>query len=167
MPEQDILNKYDDVKSSLEKAIKVSDDIELIGDDENAELDYIRNTLNQLNNDFKNEIERLENSSEWEKFCIAFFGETNAGKSTIIETLRIVYDEEKRREEIVNQSERFYEELSSEKNQYTELIDKLIQLNDSIVETKSTKYKYKYIFYGIGLIMLGFVIGFLVTFLML
>ena len=100
MPGQEILEKYDAVRSSLEKAIEVSDDIEVSGEEENAELDYIRKTLNQLNSDFKAEIERLEESSEWDKFCMAFFGETNAGKSTIIEALRIVYDEESRREEI-------------------------------------------------------------------
>ena len=33
----------------------------------------------------------------WDKLTIAFFGETNAGKSTIIETLRILYDKDKDR----------------------------------------------------------------------
>ena len=32
------------------------------------------------------------NSTEWDKLVIAFFGETNAGKSTIIETFRILFD---------------------------------------------------------------------------
>ena len=33
------------------------------------------------------------NSTEWDKLVIAFFGETNAGKSTIIETCRSLFDE--------------------------------------------------------------------------
>ncbi len=47
-------------------------------------------------------IEDLKNSQEWERFTIAFYGETNAGKSTIIETLRIYFQEE---EKLKRQSE--------------------------------------------------------------
>ena len=159
MPSQDILDKYDDVKLSLEKAIEASDNIELSGDDENAALDLVRETLSELNSDFKSEIDRLEKSGEWEKFCIAFFGETNAGKSTIIEALRIAYDEELRREKINDQSEKYQEELSSEKDQYTELLGKLKKLNDSLEEEKSVKNKE--ILRGIGLTILGFIAGFL------
>ncbi|GAA9510109.1 hypothetical protein HpHA307_00100 [Helicobacter pylori] len=35
------------------------------------------------------ELESLKNNEEWEKFTIAFYGETGAGKSTIIECLRL------------------------------------------------------------------------------
>ena len=34
----------------------------------------------KLSSEFKTEIDRLENSSEWDRFCMVFFGETNAGK---------------------------------------------------------------------------------------
>lgn len=37
-----------------------------------------------------NEVEELRELSEWEMFTIAFYGETNAGKSTLIEALRIL-----------------------------------------------------------------------------
>ena len=119
MPSKDIVDKYEAVRTSIDKAIAASDDIEVSGDEENAELSYVRNTLSELNSNFKEEIERLEKSSEWDKFCMAFFGETNAGKSTIIEALRIVYDEELRREAIINQREKLSEELSNEKNDYS------------------------------------------------
>lgn len=33
----------------------------------------------------------------WDNLVIAFFGETNAGKSTIIETMRVLFDEERKR----------------------------------------------------------------------
>lgn len=165
MPSQEILERYDNVRSSLEKAIEVSDDIEISGEEENAELDYIRKTLNQLNSDFKAEIERLEESSEWDKFCMAFFGETNAGKSTIIEALRIVYDEESRREEINRQSEQMQEELSKEEAKYFELVNTLTQLNDSLVVQSSSKVKDA--LKGVGLIMIGVVIGFAMAFFVL
>ena len=36
----------------------------------------------------------MEQNSEWSNFTIAFYGETNAGKSTIIESLRLLLGEE-------------------------------------------------------------------------
>ncbi|MBR4170512.1 MAG: hypothetical protein IKR48_02550 [Kiritimatiellae bacterium] len=45
-------------------------------------------------------VDELERDSEFEKFTIAFFGQTNAGKSTIIEALRILFHEESREKQI-------------------------------------------------------------------
>ena len=45
-------------------------------------------------------VGELEKDCEFEKFSIAFFGQTNAGKSTIIEALRILFDEESRQKKI-------------------------------------------------------------------
>ena len=165
MPSQEVINKYEDVRSSLEKAIETSDDIEISGEEENAELDYIRKTLNQLNSEFKTEIDRLENSSEWDRFCMAFFGETNAGKSTIIEALRIVYDEESRREKINSQNDLIKSTLSEEENNYSELVRELAQLNTSFEVKKESNMKKVLI--GAGLIILGVIIGFFVALLVL
>ena len=55
------------------------------------------------------------NSTEWDKLVIAFFGETNAGKSTIIETFRILFDETERHKNI---HASFFKRL---KNAYYEL----------------------------------------------
>ena len=55
------------------------------------------------------------NSTEWDKLVIAFFGETNAGKSTIIETFRILFDETERHK---NRHASFFKRL---KNAYYEL----------------------------------------------
>ena len=41
----------------------------------------------------------LEQSSEWDRFVIAFYGETNAGKSTLIEALRLLWKEPGKLEE--------------------------------------------------------------------
>ncbi|MBM0746855.1 hypothetical protein JJB79_05395 [Pantoea eucrina] len=38
-------------------------------------------------------IDSLRSNAEWETFTIAFYGETNAGKSTVIEALRILLQE--------------------------------------------------------------------------
>ena len=45
-------------------------------------------------------VDELERDSEFEKFTIAFFGQTNAGKSTIIEALRILFNEDSREKQI-------------------------------------------------------------------
>lgn len=39
------------------------------------------------------ELESLKNNEKWEKFTIAFYGETGAGKSTLIECLRLFFKE--------------------------------------------------------------------------
>ncbi len=49
------------------------------------------------------ELESLKNNEEWENFTIAFYGETNAGKSTLIECLRLFFKERSK----VVQQERF------------------------------------------------------------
>lgn len=41
-------------------------------------------------------IEELKKNQEWDTFTIAFYGETNSGKSTIIESLRIYFQEEEK-----------------------------------------------------------------------
>lgn len=165
MPSQEVIKQYEEVRSSLEKAIEKSDDIEISGEEENAELDYVRKTLTQLNSEFKTEIDRLENSSEWDRFCMAFFGETNAGKSTIIEALRIVYDEESRREEINSQNDMIKSALSEEEKDYSELVQELARLNTSLEFKKESNVKKVLI--GSGLIVLGVILGFLIAFLVL
>ena len=50
---------------------------------------YIKDSMNKLS--------EIKTSARWDKLVIAFFGETNAGKSTIIETFRILFDESRHR----------------------------------------------------------------------
>ncbi|GAB4058411.1 hypothetical protein GCM10028811_08820 [Uliginosibacterium sediminicola] len=52
-----------------------------------------------IQNKIKQRIIEHKNEAEWDKFTIAFYGETNAGKSTIIETLRIHLAEESKKAE--------------------------------------------------------------------
>ncbi|MGX3021277.1 hypothetical protein [Ursidibacter sp. B-7004-1] len=51
------------------------------------------NNLNTLNTQIQKEYDELIRLSEWERFTIAFYGETNAGKSTLIEALRLLLKE--------------------------------------------------------------------------
>ncbi|MFB6349812.1 hypothetical protein ACFBZI_10305 [Moraxella sp. ZJ142] len=49
--------------------------------------------LNKLKSKIQTEYDELKRLSEWKKFSIAFYGETNAGKSTLIEALRLYFKE--------------------------------------------------------------------------
>jgi hypothetical protein len=65
--------------------------------DEDEEIKKAHEETRKKLTDFRQEIQRsleqLEKNSEWDVFTIAFYGETNAGKSTLIETLRILLKE--------------------------------------------------------------------------
>ncbi len=60
------------------------------------------------------ELESLKNNEEWENFTIAFYGETGAGKSTLIECLRLFFKEQSK----INQQERFKRLYSTYQNNY-------------------------------------------------
>jgi len=59
-------------------------------------VDGLIDNMAMKNKSFKDAVDELSKDSEFEKFTIAFFGQTNAGKSTIIEALRILFGEEGR-----------------------------------------------------------------------
>lgn len=63
-------------------------------------VDAILSSVDEKKLEFKKRIAELEADSEFEKFSIAFFGQTNAGKSTIIEALRVLFDEAGRKQKI-------------------------------------------------------------------
>jgi energy-coupling factor transporter ATP-binding protein EcfA2 len=64
--------------------------------DGKREIGNITEKLRDIRGRFDNELEQLKTHAEWDTFTLAFFGETNAGKSTIIESLRILFKEESR-----------------------------------------------------------------------
>ncbi|EMJ42560.1 GTPase [Helicobacter pylori] len=68
----------------------------------------------QLERDSLKELESLKNNEEWENFTIAFYGETGAGKSTLIECLRMFFKEQSK----VVQQERFKRLYSNYQNNY-------------------------------------------------
>ena len=85
------------------------------------------------NNKFKKLVEDLEKDSEFDKFTIAFLGQTNAGKSTIIEALRILFDEESRKTKAAENQKGNITALTDYNKQYSELIHQL--------ENLKSKYK--------------------------
>lgn len=78
---QTTIQKYKAVNSQLSK---------VQADAVNSFSDNIENINSQMH--------QAINGMVWDNLVIAFFGETNAGKSTTIETLRILFDKKKDRE---------------------------------------------------------------------
>ncbi|MGN8458224.1 GTPase [Helicobacter pylori] len=68
----------------------------------------------KLESESLKELESLKNNEEWENFTIAFYGETGAGKSTLIECLRLFFKEQSK----VDQQERFKRLYSNYQNNY-------------------------------------------------
>ncbi len=80
-----ILDEIDILRSLL----KINTEHEEI----NIFLKIVQGRLTSISEDLNNSIKSFHENAEWETFTIAFYGETNAGKSTIIETLRILLNE--------------------------------------------------------------------------
>lgn len=159
MKKEEIKEKYESVECILEDALEKTKSIHINGDEETAELNNIISVLDEINRDFKLEIEKLEASSEWEKYCVAFFGETNAGKSTIIESLRIIYDEETRRSELLKCEKEYTLKLNEHCQDYKKLLEDVREINRALSEYTKPSLMIK-IIKAVGLILLGAIIGY-------
>ncbi|WP_240666897.1 GTPase [Helicobacter pylori] len=107
-------NIYLDVKASIESLqniFKNTDDRDERLKKSNQEALEV---FQKLEFESLKELESLKNNEEWENFTIAFYGETNAGKSTLIECLRMFFKEQSK----VDQQERFKRLYSTYQNNY-------------------------------------------------
>ncbi|PDW61829.1 dGTPase [Helicobacter pylori] len=107
--------KMKDIYLGVEKSIKELQSIFKNADDKDEKLKrFNQEALKVFQKlEFKSlkELESLKNNEEWENFTIAFYGETGAGKSTLIECLRMFFKERSK----MDQQERF-RRLYAEKN---------------------------------------------------
>ncbi len=93
---------YFDVKRSIKDLQRIFEDTDG-GDEKLRELNQKSLELFQkLEFESLKELESLTNNEEWENFTIAFYGETGAGKSTLIECLRLFFKEQSK----IDQQER-------------------------------------------------------------
>ncbi|NMV37871.1 hypothetical protein [Ralstonia insidiosa] len=97
-PSQDFNRLYTSISESIATAIGDIADLDVEHKDGKRELDNMMEKLRAIQVRFDHELVDLQKYAEWDKFTIAFFGETNAGKSTVIESLRILFNEESRRQ---------------------------------------------------------------------
>ncbi|MGN8481048.1 GTPase [Helicobacter pylori] len=106
------------IYSGVEKSIKDLQSIFKNADDKDEKLKRFNQealkVFQQLERKSLKELESLKNNEEWENFTIAFYGETGAGKSTLIECLRLFFKEQSK----VVQQERFKRLYSTYQNNY-------------------------------------------------
>ncbi|GAA7145374.1 hypothetical protein HpBGD45_04640 [Helicobacter pylori] len=107
-------NIYLDVKANIENLQNIFKNT----NNENERLKKFNQealeVFQKLESESLKELESLKNNEEWENFTIAFYGETGAGKSTLIECLRLFFKEQSK----VVQQERFKRLYSNYKNNY-------------------------------------------------
>ncbi|GAA7958589.1 hypothetical protein HpBT074_06290 [Helicobacter pylori] len=105
-------NIYIDVEKSIKNLQKIFENTD--GADEKLKK-FNQEALEEfkkLESESLKELESLKNNEEWEKFTIAFYGETGAGKSTLIECLRLFFKEPSK----MDQQERFKRLYANMKN---------------------------------------------------
>ncbi len=105
-------NIYIDVEKSIKDLQKIFENTD--GGDERLRA-FNQEALEEFKNlesEGLKELESLKNNEEWEKFTIAFYGETGAGKSTLIECLRLFFKEPGK----MDQQERFKRLYADVKN---------------------------------------------------
>ncbi|MFP6032501.1 GTPase [Helicobacter pylori] len=107
-------NIYLDVKASIENLQNIFKNT----DDKDEKLKQFNQealeVFQKLESKSLKELESLKNNEEWENFTIAFYGETGAGKSTLIECLRMFFKEQSK----VVQQERFKRLYSNYQKNY-------------------------------------------------
>ena len=99
---EDFNRLYADVGRNIEQTLADIAGLHVENEDAKKQLNAMTAQLQILQNTFNQKLSYLQEHAEWDKFTLAFFGETNAGKSTIIESLRIVFDETSRRQLLQN-----------------------------------------------------------------
>lgn len=124
---KDFSKLYKAVQKDISDALTDLHEMKIENKKGNQHLEQLKTQLTNIKNQFSNEINFLEENSEWNKFTIAFFGETNAGKSTILEALRILHDEKKRRDQI-EQEEKAVRKLEIEHSRSFEALIKDLEI---------------------------------------
>ncbi|WP_390431758.1 GTPase [Helicobacter pylori] len=131
--------KMKDIYLGVEKSIKDLQNIFKNADDKDEKLKRFNQealeVFQKLERESLKELESLKNNEEWKNFTIAFYGETGAGKSTLIECLRMFFKEQSK----VVQQERFKRFYSTYQNNYQNderkkqaILNELTSLQDGV-----------------------------------
>ncbi|GHS31387.1 hypothetical protein JP0120_07080 [Helicobacter pylori] len=123
-------NIYSDVEKSIKDLQKIFENTD--GADEEGLRKFNQEALEKfkkLESESLKELESLKNNEEWEKFTVAFYGETGAGKSTLIECLRLFFKEPSK----MDQQERFKRLYANIKNHESSEHAELEKLQDGAI----------------------------------
>lgn len=172
-PNQEFNLLYKSVSENIAAAMKEISDLRVEHKDGKKELSNITQRLRSIQSRFDYELDLLEQHAEWDKFTMAFFGETNAGKSTLIESLRILFKEEAREQLLKQNAEdllEFEKELFNHANNvregiigiYSGFAAEIVSMRQSVAalsrvqqEESSARIKIKIWLYALGGIFLG------------
>ncbi|WP_199501524.1 GTPase [Helicobacter pylori] len=105
---------YSDVEKSIKDLQKIFENTDGIDEGLKKFNQEALEKFKNLESEGLKELESLKNNEEWENFTIVFYGETGAGKSTLIECLRLFFKEQSK----VDQQERFKRLYSNYQNNY-------------------------------------------------
>ncbi|NWK75549.1 hypothetical protein HYG93_14990 [Acinetobacter sp. SwsAc6] len=128
-------NIYDDLKGKISDLIATIVkneqvlDTNLVGE----KLNESKQILSFQQKEVERKIDELKRNSEWDYFTIAFFGETNAGKSTLIEVLRLLFSE-KTKNEIQEKFKALKDEFSLDEEAYGQLKNADNEISHKILE---------------------------------
>ncbi len=122
-------NIYLDVKNSIKDLQKIFENTDGADSRLRAFNQEALEVFKNLESESLKELESLKNNEEWEKFTIAFYGETGAGKSTLIECLRLFFKEPGK----MDQQERFKRLYANMKNHESSEHAELEKLQDGAI----------------------------------
>lgn len=125
---------YADVGRNIEQTLTDIAGLHVENEDAKKQLNAMTAQLQILQNTFNQKLSYLQEHAEWDKFTLAFFGETNAGKSTIIESLRIVFDETSRRQLLQNNQNDLQKAEQELREHLTQLRDDLGRIYSDVVD---------------------------------
>ncbi|MGM7948577.1 dynamin-like protein LeoC [Yersinia enterocolitica] len=131
---EDFNRLYADVGRNIEQTLADIAGLHVENEDAKKQLNAMTAQLQILQNTFNQKLAYLQEHAEWDKFTLAFFGETNAGKSTIIESLRIVFDETSRRQLLQNNQNDLQKAEQELREHLTQLRDDLGRVYSDVVD---------------------------------
>ena len=96
---EEIKKAYKNLQDILQDTQWEVSDLNGVNSQFNTVKDKIAFALDTKIKEAKKELNVALKDTVWDNLVIAFFGETNAGKSTIIETFRILFDDKRKKED--------------------------------------------------------------------
>lgn len=146
-------NIYDEIKQNIKETKNI-----LLNNKDEKNSEVNQNALaifTSFEKENSKELEELAKNQEWDSFTIAFYGETNAGKSTLIEALRIYFKEESKQKQelefdkIYSNYEEGFESVDELQAKIEELQTQLKTLEPKIQEIDKKGFFFKFLmFFG-------------------
>ena len=129
-----IVTYYNKIRKDISDILLKTENFSSNDKEINESINEIKEKLLENDKKFKNSLDLLEKNSEWVKFIVGFFGETNAGKSSIIEALRIIHNEKKRRENISKNIDEYIKSLKEYDSEFDKVLNDLEEFIKAIEE---------------------------------